>query len=151
LPHSAKGLFLSGVHAVLGVAVVAANLLAAGWGVAAWARGEPSVLFWYLLRAAQAVLTVEVLLGLLLLADDRRPADDLHYVYGISPLLVSLVTEAMRVGAAQRELEGVDDVHALERSEQAAIARRVVLRETGIMTVGALLIVTLALRAAVSG
>jgi hypothetical protein len=131
------------------VAVIAANALAAGWGIAAWARREPSVWFWYLLRAAQVVLVVDVLLGVVLLAQDET-ADDLHYVYGISPLLVSLVTEGMRVGAAQRELEDVEDVHALERAEQAAIARRVLLRETGIMTVGALLIVTLALRAAVS-
>jgi hypothetical protein len=130
--------------------VIAANALAAGWGIAAWARREPSVWFWYLLRVAQGVLVVEVVLGLVLLADGRD-AETLHYVYGISPLLVSLITEGMRVGAAQRELEDVEDVQALSRSEQSAIARRVLLRETGIMTVGALLIVTLALRAAVSG
>jgi hypothetical protein len=149
LLHSAKGLYLSGVHVVLGIGVIAANALAAGWGIAAWARREPSVWFWYLLRAAQAVLAAEVLLGVVLLADDRD-AETLHYVYGIAPLVVSLITEGMRVGAAQRELEGVEDVHALERAEQAAIARRVLLRETGIMTVGTLLIVTLALRSAVS-
>jgi hypothetical protein len=131
------------------VALIAANVLAAGWGIAAWARREPSVWFWYLLRAAQAVLVVEVLVGVVLLAQDRT-ASDLHYVYGIAPLLVSLITEGMRVGAAQHELEDVEDVHALDPAEQAAIARRVLLRETGIMTVGALLIVTLALRAAVS-
>jgi hypothetical protein len=132
------------------VAVIAANALAAGWGIAAWARREPSVWFWYLLRAAQVVLMVDVLLGVVLLAQDET-ADDLHYVYGIAPLLVSLFTEGMRVGAAQRELEGIEEVEALTPSEQTAIARRVVLRETGIMTVGTLLIVTLAVRAAVSG
>jgi hypothetical protein len=134
----------------VGVAAVAANALAAGWGIVSWARQEPSVWFWYLLRAAQAILVAEVVLGLVLLAQDRT-ASDLHYVYGVSPLLVSLLTEGMRVGAAQRELEGVEDVEALARSEQAALARRVVLREMGIMTVGTLLIVTLGLRAIASG
>jgi hypothetical protein len=65
--------------------------------------------------------------------------------------VVSLVSEGMRVGAAQRELDELEDgrdLEALERAEQARIARRVVRREMGVMTVGALLIVTLALRAA---
>jgi hypothetical protein len=139
---------VSEVHAALGVAVVAANLLAGGWGGIAWLRREPSVLFWYLLRVAQVVVVAQVVLGLLLLGTGRRAPDALHIVYGTAPLLVSLVSEAMRVGAAQRELAEVGDVHALERREQAAIARRVVVREMGIMAVGALLIATLALRAA---
>jgi hypothetical protein len=139
---------VSEVHAALGVAVLAANLLAGGWGGIAWLRREPSVVFWYLLRLAQVVVVAQVVLGLLLLGTGRRAPDALHIVYGTAPLLVSLVSEAMRVGAAQRELAEVGDVHALERREQAAIARRVVVREMGIMAVGALLIATLALRAA---
>jgi hypothetical protein len=148
LLHSAEGLFLNEVHLVVGWAVVALNGLTGAWGAAAWLRREPSVIFWYLLRTAQAVLAAEVILGLVLLAEGRRPPDDLHYLYGIAPLVVSLVTEGMRLGAAQRELEDVDDVDALDRREQAALARRVVLREMGVMTVGALLILTLSLRAA---
>jgi hypothetical protein len=57
----------------------------------------------------------------------------------------------MRAGVAQRELEGVEDVDALERSEQVALAKRVALGEMGVMTVGALLILTLALRAYQTG
>ena len=37
----------------------------------------------------------------------------------------------MRAGVAQRELEGVEDVDALERAEQVALARRVALRRDG--------------------
>jgi hypothetical protein len=151
LLHSAKGLFLSDIHLVLGIAVTGANLVAGAWGAAAWVRKEPSVAFWYLLRTAQAMVVAEVILGLLLLARGDRAPDGLHVLYGIAPLVVTLVSEGMRVGAAQRELEGVEDIEALERSEQRAIARRVVLREMGVMTVGALLIVTLALRALASG
>jgi hypothetical protein len=57
----------------------------------------------------------------------------------------------MRLGIAQRELEGVDDVEGLQREEQVALAKRVALAEMGVMTVGALLIVTLALRAFQTG
>ena len=65
--------------------------------------------------------------------------------------MIALVSEGMRVGIAQRELEGVDDVEALERSEQVALAKRIALGEMGVMTVGALLILTLALRAFQTG
>ena len=61
---------------------------------------------------------------------------------------MALVAEGMRVGAAQRELEEVDDFEALERREQVLLARRIVLREIGVMTISALLVVTLLLRAA---
>jgi hypothetical protein len=54
----------------------------------------------------------------------------------------------MRVGAAQRELEEVEgDLDSLERREQVLLARRIVLREIGVMTIGTLLVVTLLLRA----
>jgi hypothetical protein len=142
---------LSGVHAALALAVLAANLLAGGWGAVAWLRREPSVAFWYLLRIAQVLVAVQVVVGLLLVGSGRSAPDALHVVYGTAPLVVALVSEAMRVGAAQRELAEVGDIDALERSEQAAIARRVVRREMGIMAVGALAIVTLALRAAGTG
>jgi hypothetical protein len=72
-------------------------------------------------------------------------------IYGLSPLLVTLASEAMRAGVAQRELDEVEDLEALDRSEQIAIARRVALNEMGVMTVGALLILTLALRAYQTG
>jgi hypothetical protein len=135
----------------LGIAVLAANAVAAGWGGVAYLRKRPSVTFWPLLRVAQAVVVVQVLLGLLLLASGESSPDGLHVIYGLAPLIVSLVSEGMRVGAAQRELEGVDDLEGLERSQQVAIARRVALNEMGVMTVGLLLILTLALRAYQTG
>ena len=64
---------------------------------------------------------------------------------------MTLFSEGMRAGVAQQELEDVEDVDALDRSEQVALARRVALGEMGVMTIGALLIVTLALRAYQTG
>jgi hypothetical protein len=151
LLHSDKGRNLKDVHLAVGIAVLATNLLAGVWGAIAWARHDPSIWFWYLLRVAQAVVVVQVTLGLILLATDHRASDQLHYVYGVALLVVTLVTEAMRVGAAQRELEDIEDVDALTPAEQREVARRVVLREMGLMTIGALLVTTLALRAAMTG
>jgi hypothetical protein len=151
LLHSAKGRNLKDVHLVVGIAVLATNLLAGVWGAIAWARRDPSIWFWYLLRVAQAVVVAQVTLGLILLATDHRASDELHYAYGVSLLIVTVVTEGMRAGAAQRELEDVEDVDALTLDEQRAIAHRVVLREMGVMTIGALLILTLALRAYQTG
>jgi hypothetical protein len=137
----------------LGIAVLATNLVAAGFGAVTWLRKQArwSIAFWPLLRIAQAAVAVQVLLGLLLAASGESAPDGLHIVYGISPLVVSLGSEAMRAGVAQRELEGVDDLDALERSEQVALAKKVALSEVGVMTIGALLIVTLALRAYQTG
>jgi hypothetical protein len=151
LLHSAKGRNLKDVHLVVGIAVLATNLLAGVWGAIAWARRDPSVWFWYILRVAQAVVAVQVTLGLILLATDHRAKDELHYVYGVSLLVVTVVTEGMRAGAAQNELADIDDVDALTPRQQREVARRVVLREMGIMTIGALLVTTLALRAAMTG
>lgn len=138
------------LHATIGILVLCANAAAAAWGGVAWLRREPSVWFWYLLRAAQVTVVAQVALGLWLLVSGNRPEDELHYLYGIAILAVTMVSEGMRVGAAQRELEDVPDVDSLEPADQRAIARRVVLREMAVMTIGTLLIVTLALRAGAS-
>ncbi|MEA2374155.1 MAG: hypothetical protein QOD53_618 [Thermoleophilaceae bacterium] len=142
---------MSQVHIGIGIAVLASNGLAAAWGGVAWGRGEPSTVFWYLLRAAQAVVVAEAIVGTVLLLQGRDAGDPLHYVYGIAPLVISIVSEGARVGAAQAELRDVADPNTLERREQVLLARRIVLREIGVMTIGTILIFTLALRAAATG
>jgi hypothetical protein len=140
------------VHAIVGIATLFLNAVAAVWGGVAWVRSDPSVSFWYVLRTAQLAVVVEVVLGLVRLASGAQPPDKLHYVYGVAPLVIALVTEAMRAGAAAREVESLEgDADALPHREKVLLARRVVVREIGIMTVGVILIVTLLLRAAASG
>jgi hypothetical protein len=142
---------VSDVHLVVGVAVIALNLVAGAWGVAAWFTRRPSVSFWYVLRAAQVAIVLEVTLGALLLIVGRESPDAIHYMYGTAPLLVNLFAEGMRVGAAQREI-GDTDFESLEATEQRAIAVRILRREMAIMTAAALLIVAFSIRAAqVSG
>jgi hypothetical protein len=144
---------LSGFHAAVGIAVLLSNAVAAGWGVVAWLRKDAraSIAFWPLLRVAQGTVVVQALVGFILLARGLTAPDGLHVIYGVAPLVVSLVSEAMRAGVAQRELDDVEDLDSLTREEQVAVARRVALGEMGVMTVGALLILTLALRAYQTG
>jgi hypothetical protein len=151
--HSAEGHPLSGFHIALGIAVLVSNAVAAGWGGVGWLRKDAraSLVFWPLLRVAQATVVVQAVVGFVLLARGDSAPDGLHAAYGIAPLLISLVSEGMRAGVAQRELDEVDDLEALERREQVAVARRVALGEMAVMTVGALLILTLALRAYQTG
>ena len=135
------------VHLILGIAVLATNLVAGAWGAVAWLRARPSVAFWYLLRVAQAAVVVQVLAGaILLLLGDEAP-DGLHYVYGVLPLLVTLLAEGARAGAAERELAGLD-FDSLPEDRQRLLALAIVRRETGIMAVSALVVLFLALRAA---
>jgi heme A synthase len=135
------------VHLVVGCAVIALNLAAFAIGGVAWYRDRPSIPFWYLLRAAQAAVFVQVMLGGLLVFTGHKPDDSLHYLYGILPLVVSLIAEGARTGAAERELRDVD-FEALSTDAQQTVALAIVRREMGIMAVSCGVILFLALRAA---
>jgi hypothetical protein len=142
---------VASVHLVVGVAVLVLNLAAGIWGLVALRWRQASVSFWYVLRAAQASVVLQVLLGALLLIAGREPAEDIHYMYGSAPLLVNMFAEGMRVSAAQREV-GDLDFESLAAGEQRAIALRIVRRELVIMTFACFLVLAFAIRAAqVSG
>jgi hypothetical protein len=135
------------VHLVVGITVITTNLIAGGWGGIAWLRREPSVGFWYALRVAQVAVVLQAALGAILLLSGHEAASGLHYLYGLLPVGVSLLAEAVRAGAAERELVGLD-FESLPTERQQGIALAIVRRETGIMAVSALVILLLALRAA---
>jgi hypothetical protein len=139
---------VNALHLALGVAVLALNLAAGAWGGLAWLRQRPSVSFWYVLRVAQIAVVLQVLAGGILVLLGREPEDGLHYVYGIAPLLVTLLAEGARAGAAERELGQVDDFQTLPRERQRLVALAIVRREMGIMALSAWVIFFLALRAA---
>jgi hypothetical protein len=135
------------LHLVVGVALVGLNLLAGTWGGVSWLTQRVSVTFWYLLRAAQAAVVLQALLGAILVFLGQQAEDSLHYVYGILPLAVTLLAEGARAGAEERELEGLD-FEGLPRDRQRTIVTAIARREMGIMAVSALVIFFLALRAA---
>lgn len=134
-------------HLLVGVALIALNLAAFAVGGVAWLRSQASVPFWYLLRAAQVAVFAQALLGGLLMFTGREASSDIHYLYGILPLVVSFLAEGARTGAAERELGDVD-FEALPASEQQSLALAIVRREMGIMAVSCGVILFLGLRAA---
>jgi anti-sigma-K factor RskA len=79
------------LHQVAAVASIAVTALAALAGGAAYARRRSAgPLVSHLLALAQTVLVAQVGLGLLLLSDERRTRDDLHYAYGTLALAAVL-------------------------------------------------------------
>ncbi len=138
---------MAAAHLVVGCAVIALNLAAFAVGGIAWLRDRSSVPFWLLLRAAQAAVFLQVMLGGLLVFTGHKPDDELHYLYGILPLVVSLIAEGARAGAAEREL-GEVDFESLSAESQQSLALAIVRREMGIMAVSCGVILFLALRAA---
>ena len=74
----------------MGIVVLCANGAAAAWGGVAWLRKEPSIWFWYLLRAAQVTVVAQVAIGMWLLISGNQPQDELHYLYGALALGAAL-------------------------------------------------------------
>jgi len=138
---------MANVHLILGIAVIAANLLAGLWGVWAWLTRRPSVVFWYLLRVAQGAIVLQTVLGVALLLSDYKAGSDLHYLYGLLPLPLMLMTEMMRVGAAH-QVVGETDYHKLPEDEARELAMKIFIAETRVMALGCLIIAALCLRAA---
>jgi hypothetical protein len=137
---------VSSVHLAVGVFLIAANLVAGVWGGIAWIQRRPTVGFWYALRIAQVSVMLQALLGLAL-AFSGHHADELHYLYGGLPLLISLLAELIRAGSAAQEL-GEAEFRSLPEERQTQLAFAIVRRETGIMATACLVIFLLALRAA---
>jgi heme A synthase len=136
-----------GLHIAVGVCLIALNAAAGVVGGIAWYRDRTSVSFWYLLRAAQASVFVQALLGGILVVTNHEPKEGLHYLYGILPILVSFIAEGARADAAQREV-GETDYENLPQADQEALAFAILRREMGIMAVSCWVIFFLALRAA---
>lgn len=135
------------VHVVVGCVLIVLNLAAFALGGISWYRERSSIRFWYLLRGAQAAVFLQAMLGGLLVFTGHKPGESLHYLYGILPLVVSLIAEGARTGAADRELRDID-FESLSAGAQQNVALAIVRREMGIMAVSCGVIFFLALRAA---
>jgi heme A synthase len=136
-----------GLHIAVGVILIALNGAAFAVGGIAWFRDQASIPFWYLLRAAQASVFAQALIGGLMVMIGHEQDDGLHYLYGILPLVVSFIAEGARADAAHREI-GETDYENLPTPEKETIALAIVRREMGIMAVSCGVILFLGLRAA---
>jgi hypothetical protein len=80
-----------GAHATIALAAIAVATIAGAVGLVAYRRGGRSgLIVRHVLALAQTLLIAQAALGLLLLSDDRRAPDDLHYAYGAFALAAVL-------------------------------------------------------------
>ena len=133
--------------------VAAINGLAAGLGAWRFHQVATSATFWLLLRAGQlAAVTLAALVGVLALSGSR-PRDDLLYLYTLLPLAVGFIGEQLRVAAAEvvldaRGLQSAAAVGERPEDEQRSIVTAILRRELGVMTLVAVVVCFLELRAA---
>src|SRR6266481_5999705 len=126
------------VHMVVGIVTIALNAVACVYGAWCWWRAHAGPWFWRVLRAAQASVVIQVALGGILVLTGRKPPG-LHVLYGVLPLLVTLIAEQLRVTAAQmvldaRGLESSRAVGKLPAEEQRGIVAAIVQRELAVVT-----------------
>lgn len=145
---------MKSVHLVVGLSAIGLNAGAAVYGGWCWWRVMTSDWFWRILRAAQAVVVLQVLLGGVLVATGHTPKG-LHVVYGLLPLLVSLFAEQLRIASAQMVLEShghesAQAVGKLPEDEQRGVVTAIVQREIGVMALSALINLVLLGRAAMT-
>jgi hypothetical protein len=140
------------VHLVFGVAAIVVTGAAALLGGWCWWRRRSGRWFWPLLRTAQATVVLEVALGGVLVLMHHK-AVNLHYIYGVLPMLVSFIGEQLRISSAEaimasRGFETSAEVGRLPAAEQQQLVRSVIRREIGVMTLAAVVMFTLLGRAA---
>src|SRR4249919_1615109 len=93
------------LHMFVGVTLIASNLVVAIWGFVAYRRNAPpGPLFRHLLALAQTLVIAQAMLGLLLVSEGFRPAQKLHYAYGLLPLLAIAYPYALRGEDGRRNL-----------------------------------------------
>jgi hypothetical protein len=131
-------------------ALNAVPMVLGGWR---WYRHESSRGFWVALRVAQAAALVFALAVGVLVAAGHSSSEQLFYLYALLPLAVGFVAEQLRVSSAQtvldqRDLADARAVGELPEAEQHAVVGAIVRREMGVMTLSALVVVFLAVRAA---
>jgi hypothetical protein len=144
------------LHIVIGSVAIGVNAVAGLYGAWRWWRVRPrTVWFWRLVRAGQAFVVIEAVLGgVLYLIHHKAPG--LHVLYGLLPLLVAFLAEQLRIASAQMVLdthgfESSADVATLPEDQQRSIVVTIMRRELGVMTLSALVVVGLLARAAATG
>jgi hypothetical protein len=80
-----------GAHQAVGLAILVAAAVATIWGGATYfQRRNAGRALGHVLALVQTLLIAQVGLGLLLVSDDRRAPDELHYAYGTLALVAAL-------------------------------------------------------------
>jgi hypothetical protein len=147
---------MTALHVALSAIALGVNALAALWGGWRWWRIEPSRAFWVLARAGQAAALLVAAQGGILYLRGDRDYGSLHLLYGVLPIVVSFLAEALRASSAEavlqaRGLRGRDDVARLPEDRQRLLVLGILRREMGVMAAAAAVVVALLVRAWMTG
>ena len=126
--------------------------LAAVVGAFSWWQVRQSRAFWVLARGAQAVAIVQALVAGVLAVLSFDPGDGLYWLYALLPVAVGFFAEQLRVVSTEQVLErlgleGADAVRALPEERQRSVVVSILRREMGVMTLAAIVVCFLAVRA----
>jgi len=106
---------VSGLHRVVGFAVVGVFTLGWVWGLVAWIRRRaPGELYWRWLTVAQVLVGLQAVFGVVLLLLGRRVvtggalSNVLHYVYGLLPVLLFVFAHVV-ARAGNASIIGLDE------------------------------------------
>jgi hypothetical protein len=143
---------------VTGAALVAAwatavvSGLAALVGAVAWWQVRQSRAFWVLVRVAQAVAIGQAIVADVLAVLSFDPDDGLYWLYALLPVAVGFFAEQLRIVSTEQvlerlELEDADAVRQLPEERQRSVVVSILRREMGVMTLAAVVVCFLAVRA----
>ena len=121
-------------------------------GAASWWLVRQSRAFWVLIRAGQAVAVAQAVVAGVLAALGFDPDDGLYWLYALLPVVVGFFAEQLRIVAAEQVLDrlglaNADAVRDLPEERQRSVVVSILRREMGVMTVAALVVCFLAVRA----
>jgi hypothetical protein len=149
---------VNGVVVAGALVVAAVNAIPCLLGAWSWYRRHAADrklarVFWVLLRVAQGAAVLFALAAGALAAAGHASSEKLFYLYALLPLAIAFVAEQLRIASAQtildqRGLANAREVGRLPEAEQHAVVAAILRREQGIMTLSALVVVFLLLRAA---
>jgi hypothetical protein len=121
-------------------------------GAVSWWLVRESRVFWMLVRAGQVVAVGQAVVAGVLAATGFDPNDGLYWLYALLPVVVGFFAEQLRIVAAEQVLDrlglqGADAVRGLPEERQRSVVVSILRREMGVMTLAALVVCFLALRA----
>jgi hypothetical protein len=143
---------MTGVALAAAWATAAVTAIAAVVGALAWWQVRQSRLFWLLIRAGQAVSVGQALVAGVLALLGFDPDDGLYWLYVLLPVLVNFFAEQLRVVSTEQVLErlgleGSEAVRSLPEERQRSVVVSILRREMGVMTLSAIVVCFLAVRA----
>jgi hypothetical protein len=139
-------------------ALIAAWVTAAVTGAAAlvgalsWWLVRQSRSFWVLVRAGQAVAIGQAVVAGVLALLSFDPGDGLYWLYALLPVAVGFFAEQLRIISTEQVLDrmGLQGSHAvreLPEERQRSVVVSILRREMGVMTLAAVVVCFLAVRA----